>query len=688
MIKGNAIRCLITISFLVSLMLIGNTKRFSEPLGARNSNATQSDDDITSQINIQSYDLKGDMPTIELKSSDGSGIDFQAKGATVLSSHNENGIVKASLSIDSCGAIVSAKCSEQNNNQKTNIYFAKDSNGEIFFSRVSLDDAKKSAGFDSKTLFSGLVIPIIDQPLVPVKRSKTMALSFSWEDSIKTKFPLVGAKVLIETKSGKKAEAFTKSDGAATFAFWDRKSLNNANYADEMWDEIAKGNYSLKLQLQNSLVKTVDSDNQLYEIEIDKSKITGDGYKEASFCFSPYYADGTESDFGESAQIFQSLYYYSKHAEEIFGQQNIGLCTVMYPSQNTERTFRYFNDGKRIEIGNGSANNKSIKPFESWDAIGHEYGHHVQNELGFLQTKLGYNHWASKDDSVTLFLGNGLQANETNEIVGNADLSRETGLKMAWNESWPTFWATVAQSVFPDYIKNETYLSVGDSYYYASNFGRDSKGNFEFQEYDKREEDGTVDYMYKIDGGDSCELAIIRFLYQLWDSDNKQEDVFTVSEVELWKTLKDTIRDYGAQYFYQYLSYLGQDYGTQSIYNLAKEYVLLPNYIRLNKEQKTITWTRNSWSPYLEETKTGYNVCTILIFKSVDDSNPLILNNGKALVKDQLGYRYNKKYSLTESELTKLLKMKKFYICLEISYRKDNGDVIGPMRTGLAEVSR
>ncbi len=39
--KGNAIRCLITISSLVSLMLIGNTKRFSEPLGARNSSATE-----------------------------------------------------------------------------------------------------------------------------------------------------------------------------------------------------------------------------------------------------------------------------------------------------------------------------------------------------------------------------------------------------------------------------------------------------------------------------------------------------------------------------------------------------------------------------------------------------------------------------------------------------------------------
>lgn len=469
----------------------------------------------------------------------------------------------------------------------------------------------------------------------------------------------------------KKYSQFTNDQGTVLFDFDYKNAFGGTSYPSDVWNDIQNKNYALKLELQNELITVRDQNRNRYAADIDNSLVTGETIKNIALCFELNDDEGNESDFGEAAHIFQAYYYYSKHALEFNNKNELGNLSVIYPAKEDE-WFNYSEKYNEIHIGNGSLNNQSIKPFESWDAMGHEYGHHIERINNFTQ-RLGYKHWVSEDDCVNLYNAKGVDDKEkdSKDYYHHEEVAKVCGLKLAWAESWPTFWATRAQSSFPEELKAETYLSIGDSKYYASNYYNDKNGNPKFDDFDYHLTNGKPGYALDISGGgDSCELAIIRFLYQLWDGNNEDLDVFTISEKELWATLKDTIRDQQTDYFYQYLSYLEQDYGEIDLYNLAEEYHLVPANIDLKEEYGTykMTWTANAPNSKLRTAKTGYNQYRIWIFKDKTDTSPIQIGGNTWITDSKAGDSVIKSYTLDSSVVKKLKSWVTFYIRIDIRF--------------------
>ena len=486
-------------------------------------------------------------------------------------------------------------------------YLYKDNLGQTYFSSISLDSAKKSSGIDSSLLYSGLGgmgggITII--PINPIKNKKKFHCSFYWKDIKGTVFPLVGAKINLKTNSGLSFVGTTDEAGSSTFDFSGVTIVGSgAPDLTSAWNEISNNEYSLKLILENDLIQVDDNSGLVYSAQFSADSVQDDGdSKNLEWTFEPYSAvTGFSSDFGRAVEIFQSRYYYSKHAFDLAGKKatKISQCKVKFPIKGNNDW--YNSDSETIFIGDSEGNNKSMKSFESWDAFGHEYGHHLEKMFNISQ-RTGESHNAGMDDAMQII------ERSLNKKSGLPTVTfgyaKERGRKTAWSESWPTFWATMAQDSFPQALKNETYLGIGDDKYYAGNFAIDSQtGSPTFRSYNTApDSNGMVSPIGGIKLGqanDCCELAIIRFLYQLYDSENDDIDVFSIKEQELWNDIID-LADYyndiseGVNnkklcYFYQVLQELEGFCGNDKILRLAERYQVCPDsHFVINNNR--ITW--------------------------------------------------------------------------------------------------
>lgn len=616
-------------------------------------------------------------------------ISFEENGCSVLdfSLSQEKLVVKIHILENDSYLITRARRGEVLVEKK--VYFYRNTKGEVYYSLLSFDSAKKLSGIDSSSLYSG----IGGIPIGPIQRAKTFGCSFFWKDSHKTEFPLVGAKVYIKTHSGKSIYKFTDSSGLAYFNFNRDESFvgGGTEYLSSMWSEISNNQYTLSLSLSNSLIHRTDSENKDYSIDFSNQLVTGTNAKNISYCFEP--ANGNQgSDFGQAAQIFQALYYYSQHAYALDNKKgSIKLCNVEYPAATKGDSY----NNQTIYIGNGSDNNKSGFSYESWDAIGHEYGHHLEHLFNISNSKGGA-HYIDCDNSTRI------KCNPSSYAT-----KRDYNLRLAWAEAWATIWAAVAQKSFPEIIKNEAYFGVGDDQYTASNLGYDSDGKPVHFSYNPSMKDtGEIDYNHQIaenNAGDGCELSIERFLYQLFDNDNDETDKYVIPESELWNYTLDVAKEYkldaedkakyeGKQedryklnYFYQYLSALESKYGFDGIAELAECYNLCPSYPFLKCENGTykVLWKRN-----LSNTKFAcyrYNNFRIKLYKSKEDLYPILLSGDNPFSEKTINISdiyYD--YYILDNNLISKIKSAGSQACLSIeSYYfpigQSNYDYLGPV---------
>ncbi len=625
----------------------------------------------------------------------GVNISFEENGCSVLdfSLSQEKLVAKIHILENDSYLITRAKRGESLVEKK--VYFYRNTKGEVYYSLLSHDSAKKLSGIDSSSLYSGIggISTGGGTIIGPIQRAKTFGCSFFWKDSHKTEFPLVGAKVYIKTQSGKSIYKFTDSSGVAYFNFVRDESFvgGGTEYLSSMWSEISNNQYTLSLSLSNSLIHRTDSGNKDYSIDFSSQLVTGTNAKNISYCFEP--VNGNQgSDFGQAAQIFQALYYYSQHAYALDNKKgSIKLCNVEYPATTNGDLY----NNQTIYIGNNSENNQSGFSYESWDAIGHEYGHHLEHLFNISNSK-GGEHYISRDNSTTIKCDPSLYATQ-----------KDYNLRLAWAEAWATIWAAIAQKSFPENIKNETYLGVGDDQYTASNLGYDIDGKPVHYSYNPLMRDtGEIDYNHQIEennAGDGCELSIERFLYQLFDNNNDEIDKYTIPESELWNFTVDVSKEYkldaedkakyeGKQedryklnYFYQYLSALESKYGFNGIAELAECYNLCTSYPFLKSENGTykILWKTNL--PNKKFACYRYNKFRIKLYKNKEDLYPILLSGDnpfsrKNIVISDIDYDY---YILDNNSISKI-KSAGSQACISIeSYYfptiKSNYDYLGPV---------
>ncbi len=217
--------------------------------------------------------------------------------------------------------------------------------------------------------------------------------------------------------------------------------------------------------------------------------------------------------FGQALQVSQAAITASRYATMLNGHA-FPTVKVFYP-YGTGASF--YND-KGIHI-NG-ARGIDLQPYESWDAIMHEYGHYVQKQLGITQSQ-GGTHVSSINMEDHYY-----EDSIKDKCVWGQHLAiyspakcKYMGVSISWAEAWATSFSFRAQFFFKD-ILDDNIRTVCDTIYQSSNIDIDSYYDYE-----------TIQSK-----GEGTEEAIIGFLWDLFDDYNEDEpfDNIMLSDEAIW----------------------------------------------------------------------------------------------------------------------------------------------------------
>lgn len=430
-----------------------------------------------------------------------------------------------------------------------NLYFAKDKNNIFYSSSISIDTAKRYAKQElnyylesiNKTYnktYTKNSIGVVGSVSGELKR----------EDSEGNIFPLIGAKVKV-TING---------------TWWNKETYTNQSgfyYIDynDIW-YLGSGRPSIHIYSENNLIKVHNGGIYVYSYEFEESS----GDLVYSYTFSP--KENRDSDMGKAISIFQAGINFAKYANYLNGNKDIDLCNIRYPSDVDN--FCYEPSSKTIYIPNLEI--KLVESYTQWDIIGHEYGHHFMYYFN-VSNNPGGEHVADTNLIDYLY-------ENTNCSLFNA---KENGLKLAWNEAFPTYWSIVAQRSFSNDLKTIKY--VGDTIYtnYYKNYNLDIK--------------------FSTSKGDADEIAISRLLYKLYSEDLNNDDKFALGDVRIW----NIILKYKPNYLYEFIEGLYKEgFDKNNISYLLDEYNIISNFIMISNNYidsiPYFTWFTDSGSKYLK----------------------------------------------------------------------------------------
>lgn len=371
---------------------------------------------------------------------------------------------------------------------RCSLYFAQSANGFIYSSAISLDTARRNAGQElnynltndkeENTTFNN------KSSIVPcgIGADGTIYGTLKWTDEQGNTHPLIGAKVKATmSMSWWSAETYTNSSGYYVI-----------DYSD-IWHFFG-GIPMIHVYTESDNVKVHNGGT--YEKTHEFSSGSGG---EFSYTFSP----NKDGDMGKAMMIFQGAKNFSNYAEELNGGVPIKYCNIKYPDGTNGA---YYDGNDTIHISAETPRNStSPESYASWDVLGHEYGHHVQEVFG-ISANPGGTHYIP---------GNNID-DQFNSGYSLA-IAKERGQKLSWGEGWPTYWSTVAQSHFDNDLKS--IYTIGDTKYTSTN-------GFDYE----------LD-SYGTGYGDADEQAIQRFLYKLYDSKTDNYDKFDLGEMSLWNII-------------------------------------------------------------------------------------------------------------------------------------------------------
>lgn len=481
------------------------------------------------------------------------------------------------------------------------LYFAKSNEGVYFSSSFAMDDAKVAAG---KTLNYSLYyedknknvndIPAIDPTSVGVDGSVSGTLK--WTDEQGNIHPLVEAKVKVTINgSWWSAETYTDNNG-----------YYNIGY-ENIW-YVGSGKPTVHIYTENQSIKVHNGGTYEHSYEFSGSS----GYWTYDYTFS------SEQDerCGEAMMIFQGAKYYADYAKYLNGGKNIEICNFHYP--NNEVGYADYNNGTVRICEDIPKNNLLPKPYASWDVIGHEYAHHLQNIFKFNDNPGGH-HYIDTNNIDNQHM------DDEGKIIKPLAQAKDDGHKLSWCEGWATYWSIVAQSYFNNDLK--TINTVGDTSYTGTN-----------------DVDVDINLYDSNSKGDASELAIARFLYKLYSLDNDYYDKFALGDLKIWNiVVKNRPVNFSKFINNLYDEGLNKD----NLALLLGKYNVISNSIRSSNNNLTYSWSTYMGSKYLRFDKydlffedmngniliekndivTSSNLCEVTLSKSEWD---IIKNNSSS----------------------------------------------------------
>ena len=294
-----------------------------------------------------------------------------------------------------------------------------------------------------------------------------------------------------------------------------------------------------------------------------------------SVIFKMIDCDGNTALFGQALQISQAAIFASKYYEEMKGTDVIDVPIVYPHNQGISNCFYSSEDspdGRIYIVGDTkSTYDLSLRSYESWDSIMHEYGHFVADKEGIDASPRGW-HGSGNTPMGEHYIKHAFGETVTgdcNNQCANGDRTmsateaKGAGMAIAWSEGWATYFAMVAQEYYSEQlagietVANQTYESYLASYILVGR-GR-----------------GTTE---------DTESTVYSILYDIYDSPPQSSDSYdddfgksflSFGHETLWHTImksKATTFDEFDDYFKDYYEYMSvcEKYGALlSYHNIA-----------------------------------------------------------------------------------------------------------------------
>lgn len=297
-----------------------------------------------------------------------------------------------------------------------------------------------------------------------------------WTDENGDRHPLVGAEVAIMDEDDDWDEhitsVITDIDG------------NYTALVDNDDDPFSDRDIYVEVRAENNLVDTQTEDDETWIMVSDVYDETPDGsVLDISF---------TASNSGNSSvfSVFQAATWIAGYAQIVNGS-SLDRVEVIWPCDEEKTHYDSFSENLNITHGDRW----------DWDTIHHEYGHYVMDEFD-TEDNPGGEH----------IIGDC--------ISENGDHNKDSGVRMAWAEGWPTFFAISGQRMLN--LASLNVPRVGDERY---------------QDFEDSDLSYSIEAQSSQGEGEDNELAVQRALWDLFDDNDDGRDTISMSHETIWDTI-------------------------------------------------------------------------------------------------------------------------------------------------------
>ena len=339
--------------------------------------------------------------------------------------------------------------------------------------------------------------------------------TLQWVDDYDQTHPLqyVAVEIWDSLRSQKLTTVTTNSLGFYSFSFYD--TLPHRTYRIRVYPG---GDYAN--------TQDIYGEGYFYQSDPEPKVLLG-----SSVNFSVVFP--MNSDMNKAFQISQAVITAARYYEAMEGT-SLPKVDIIYPysREDYDATFFYLPDRVNIKDRLSPYSNQPSS-YASWDAIMHEYGHHVAKYMD-IENNPGGNHYF-----------------ELNQAEGLRN--KDKGMRLAWGEAYPSIFALLAQNYYSSSLNS--IFTVGDTIYTPSDA---PKCNLE-----------SIAYVF----GDGCEGAVAGVLWDLFDnSSTETHDTISMGHSSFWSLVTDS----GAVTMFDFVCHF---MSTQSISAQRKLSVLLSYYM-------------------------------------------------------------------------------------------------------------
>lgn len=469
-------------------------------------------DDVIEYIHLQDYYESNEIS-----------LEYSFKGNSVTFSNIEtNGGTLTDLSITDTLTLDFLISSENSSIQISNIYQGSTSNDTIYFSEcdgkyftsiVSEVQAKREAlfyqfenGLISETEYLDASYDLIAQDITDevylesdaqtTDSKTTLDMVLKWEDDWEVQHTLNYTKVEIIKR--------VYFDGVLDYPYYD--TVLNTLYSDKngiiqyAFDSATEELYGYYVKVYAASVNTTVVDNNKTQYYY-QSAVANNVPAGSTIYFNLNF--DMDSDLGKAFQLSQAVHYASQYAKYLNSGTNLNNCTLCYGNSGA------YYAGSTIYIKARSIRENSPQGYSDWDAVGHEYGHHVQACFPDIARNPGGKHYVNTNNADSQYTSGYSKYK-----------AKDRGMKLSWAEGWATYFGQMMQQHSSSELQNIRF--VNDDRYTASNGVNHSMLT-----------KGYVGTPY----GETDEIAIAQILFQLEDSRKEGNDVFSYTNRAIWQLI-------------------------------------------------------------------------------------------------------------------------------------------------------